>query len=70
LGASKTRVEIWTSRGYRGNRHEIQIESASGDIRIQLKNVPSASNPKTSALAFYSAMALLRRIFSSVRIGT
>jgi len=70
LGAAKTQVEIWTSRGYRGNIHEIQIESSAGEIRIELKNVPSAENPKTSALAFYSAMALLRRIFSSVRIGT
>lgn len=70
LGAAKTQVEIWTSRGYRGNSHEIQISSSAGEIRICLKNIPAASNPKTSALAFYSAMALLRRIFSSLRIGT
>jgi len=70
LGAAKTRVEIWTSRGYRGNCHEIQIESAAGEISVRLNNVPAAGNPKTSALAFYSAMALLRRIFSSVRVGT
>jgi len=70
LGASKTQVEIWTSRGYRGNIHEVQVESACGKISVRLNNVPSAANPKTSALAFYSAMALLRRIFSSVRIGT
>lgn len=70
FGAVKTRVEIWTSRGYRGNHHEVQIKSASGEMSIHLKNRPSFENPKTSALAFYSAMALLRRIFSSVRIGT
>ena len=70
LGAVKTQVEIWTARGYRENIHEIQIESAAGDICIRLKNVPAAANPKTSALAFYSAMALLRRIFSSDFNGT
>ncbi len=70
LGPRKTRVEIWTSRRTRENIHEIFIQSASGEIRLTLKNVPSPSNPKTSALAFYSARALLRRIFSNERIGT
>lgn len=70
LGPVKTQVEIWTSKGFRGNTHEIEILSDAGEIRVILNNVPSALNPKTSALAFYSAMALLRRIFSSTRIGT
>ncbi len=70
LGPRKTRVEIWTSKRYKENTHEILIESKSGEIRILLKNVPSTMNPKTSALAFYSAMALMRRIFSNFQIGT
>ncbi len=70
LGPEKTRVEIWTSKRYKQNIHEIWIQSKSGEMRITLKNVPASFNPKTSALAFYSAMALLRRIFSNERIGT
>lgn len=69
FGPQKTRVEIWTSRRYRGNRHEVLIEAASGRIHVVLENKPSALNPKTSALAFYSAMGLLRRIFSTFQIG-
>ncbi len=70
LGPKKTQVEIWTSRKYRANQHEVTIISNAGEIRTVSKNVPFPENPKTSALAAYSAAALLRKIFSSMRIGT
>ncbi len=70
MGELKTRVEIWTARGLAVNSHEIRIHAASGDILIRTDNRPAPHNPKTSALAFYSAMALLRKIFSPARIGT
>lgn len=70
IGARKTEVEIWTSKAYRFNRHEVTIEGKSGTIQTVTTNVPSKENPKTSALAIYSAIATLRKIFSSVRIGT
>ena len=70
IGARKTRVEIWTARGLKANSHEIRIRAASGDILIRTDNRPAPHNPKTSALAFYSAMALLRKIFSAARVGT
>ena len=70
LGPQKTQVEIWTSKAYRGNQHEVTIVSNAGEIRTLSKNVPFPENPKTSALAAYSAAALLRKIFSNVRVGT
>ena len=70
LGPKKTQVEIWTSRKYRANQHEVTIVSACGEIRTMTQNVPFPENPKTSALAAYSAAALLRKIFSSIRMGT
>lgn len=70
LGPKKTEVEIWTSNAYRFNRHEIVAEGSFGKIHTISENVPSPDNPKTSALAVYSAIAVLRMIFSSVRIGT
>ena len=70
LGQDKTTVEIWTSKAYRYNRHEIEIEYKGGALRIQAENKPSAENPKTSALAMYSAVAALRKFFSSVKTGT
>ena len=69
-GPRKTQVEIWTARSYRTNQHEVVIESKAGKIRTVTENVPSPANPKTSALAYYSAIATLRKIFSSLRLGT
>ena len=70
IGAAKTKVEIWTSKAYRFNRHEVTAEGSFGKIQTVSENVPSPDNPKTSALAIYSATAVLRKIFSTVRVGT
>ena len=70
LGPKKTRVQIWTSNRFRSNRHRLLIEGDFGRIETVTENIPSRENPKTSALAVHSAVACLRRIFSSVRIGT
>lgn len=70
IGARRTEVELWTSWAYKKNQHEILIEYKTGKIHIQAENDPLPDNPKTSALAVYAAIATLRRIFSSFRIGT
>lgn len=70
LGPRKTTVEVWTSRAYPCNQHEVTIEGDFGKITTCTQNVPSRNNPKTSALAIYSAVATLRRVFGKVRIGT
>jgi len=70
IGAKKTRVRIVTSPDYIGNVHEIEVTGASGRITTRTENVPSATNPKTSALAILSAIATLKSAASSVRIGT
>ncbi len=70
IGAARTRVEIWTSRAYKSNRHEIIAEGRAGRVETVTDNVPAPANPKTSALAYYSALAVLEKILSTVRIGT
>jgi len=52
------------------NIHEISLVSPLGSIGITVQNRPSPSNPKTSALAYMSAIATLKKIFSSVKMGT
>lgn len=69
LGATKTQVEIWTSKKYTSNQHEVKVFSGAGEIMSVTRNVPSKQNPKTSALAVYSAIASLKNIFSRIRIG-
>jgi aspartate dehydrogenase len=70
IGAAKTKVRIVTSPDYKRNVHEVEIIGDSGRITTRTENVPSESNPKTSALAIYSAIATLEGIAKSVRIGT
>ncbi|CAB3289346.1 putative L-aspartate dehydrogenase [Methanocaldococcus lauensis] len=52
------------------NRHEILVESSIGKLKVCVENVPFEENPKTSALAAYSAVRLIRDLSESVKIGT
>lgn len=70
IGADGTRVRIITSPAYTRNIHEVEIESDAGRIFTRCENVPSRTNPKTSALAILSAIATLESALDSVRIGT
>ncbi len=70
LGPAKTMVEIWTSKSYKHNVHEITVEGKSGTIQTMTRNLPAVENPKTSALAIYAAVATLRKMFAAVRVGT
>jgi len=70
IGAKDTKVRIVTSPGYTKNVHEVEIVGDSGRITTKTENVPSKDNPRTSALAIYSAIATLEGIAGSVRIGT
>lgn len=70
IGPRRTQVEIWTSRAYRRNQHEVLVEGDFGRLKAVTSNVPAPGNPKTSTLAVLSAAAVLREIFSSVEIGT
>jgi len=70
LGAANTRVRIVTSPEITKNIHEVEIKGESGNITTRTENLPSKVNPKTSQLAVFSAIATLKGIVKSVRIGT
>jgi len=70
IGAEKTRVRIVTSPEYTKNIHEVEITGDCGKITTRTENMPSKTNPKTSALAFLSAIATLEGVVNDVRIGT
>ncbi len=52
------------------NVHEITARGEFGCLRLSVENVPSASNPRTSALAAMSALATLENLTRAVRVGT
>lgn len=70
IGAKKTVVRILTSPSYTSNTHEVEISGDFGMIRTRTDNMPAKANPKTSMLAILSAVATLRGITRSVRVGT
>lgn len=70
LGADKTHVRIVTSPDYSKNMHEVEIKGDFGSILTRTENLPSISNPKTSQLAIFSAIATLEGAVKNVRIGT
>jgi len=52
------------------NTHRIEIDAKEARLSINIENVPSKRNPKTSTLTILSTQDLLKRIFSSFKIGS
>lgn len=71
LGSSaKLHVKILASPTLKRNVHEIIVDGEVGTLRMSAENLPMESNPRTSKIAAFSAIALLKQITGSVRIGT
>ena len=70
IGPEATRVKIVADPAAKKNKHEIEVKGAFGELFVRVKNVPAMSNPKTSYLAALSAIATLKRISYSIRVGT
>jgi aspartate dehydrogenase len=71
IGFDATQLKVIADPGITHNTHRIEIKGKSGNIRVELENVPAPENPKTAWLACYSALAALqlsRR--GGVRYGT
>lgn len=52
------------------NCHEIHVVGDFGELKTITKNMKCATNPKTSVLAAYSAIKLLKSLNDNVKIGT
>ncbi len=70
IGAKKTKVKIYADPKLRTNIHEIIIQGNFGKITTRTENLPSPTNPKTSQLAILAAIATLKQVNETVRIGT
>lgn len=52
------------------NMHEVQVVGDFGEIKTITKNIRCSINPKTSVMAAYSAIKLLKSLNETLRIGT
>lgn len=70
IGPEKTRVKIVAVPGSQRNVHQIEVEGEFGRLTVEVENVPSEANPRTSKLAAFSAIATLQGIVSAISVGT
>ncbi len=71
IGGKNTKVRIVADPKTKVNTHEITAKGSFGEMHLQVKNVPSPTNPKTSYLAILSAIECLRSICDNrVSVGT
>ncbi len=63
-------VRLVADPDIRVNTHEVRIVTPLGSMTMRVENKPSPTNPRTSALAYLSAIAALKKITSRVKIGT
>lgn len=70
LGAERTSVRIVADPATRRNRHRLTMKGDFGRMTINVENLPSPLNPKTSQLAALSAVATVRGLLGDARLGT
>lgn len=63
-------VKIIADSKIKNNTHEIHLEGSFGSLTTITSNVSSKNNPKTSALAAYSAASLLNKLNKTIQIGS
>ena len=59
---AKVKVQIISDPAVQRNTHEIQVKWRFGEMFLRFANAPHPENPRTSALAAWSAIGLLRRL--------
>ncbi|MBI4609462.1 MAG: aspartate dehydrogenase [Candidatus Rokubacteria bacterium] len=69
IGPELTRIKIFAVPGLARNTHRITVEGEFGRLQIQVENVPS-ENPRTGKLSYLSAIACLRELGATLRVGT
>ncbi len=69
IGPELTTIKLFAVPGFARNTHRITVEGEFGRLQIQVENVPS-ENPRTGKLSYLSAIALLRDLGSTLRVGT
>lgn len=69
IGPAHTTIRIYAVPGLTRNTHSITVEGDHGRVRVEIENVPS-ENPRTGRLSYLSAIAMLRELGATLRVGT
>jgi len=69
IGADRTSITIFATPGLEHNAHRIVVEGEFGCLQVSIENAAS-ENPRTGKLAYLSAIAMLRQLGATLRVGT
>ncbi|MGI9451646.1 MAG: aspartate dehydrogenase [Geminicoccaceae bacterium] len=70
IGPDKTRLEIWADPDVERNTHHIKVDADSVRFEMTIENVPSEINPRTGKITALSALAALKSLTSTLRVGS
>lgn len=65
-GVDNTSVIIRSIPGMRSNKHTIKLMGDSVKVTVEIESTPSPENPKSSTLAAWSVISLLKRLASPI----
>jgi aspartate dehydrogenase len=69
IGLDRTEVKVIADPTVESNMHEVVAKGAFGELRFEIRNVPSEDNPRTGRLVAMSVLHALRRRQASLVIG-
>lgn len=69
LGLDQTRVEIIADPAVTRNQHEIAAEGAFGQLRFEVRGIPTAENPRTGRLVAMSILSTLLEERTPIYVG-
>lgn len=65
-GVDNMKVSINSIPGFESNKHEIKLVGETINVNIIIETTPSKDNPKSSTLAAYSVISLLKNLVSPI----
>lgn len=66
VGVDNTKVIIKSVPSSKSNKHTIRFKAEMVNVNLTIETTPSQDNPKSSSLAAYSVIALLKNIASPI----
>lgn len=70
IGPDRTRLQIWADPRVDRNTHSIELDADTVRFSMTTENVPSEDNPRTGRIVALSAVAALRGLVSTLKVGT
>jgi aspartate dehydrogenase len=69
IGPHRTKVRVVADPASTTNQHSVRVRGGFGTLEVNLSNLPTPENPKTSWLAALAAVAMLRRLADPIQLG-